>query len=655
MYKINEVIQEEISDCGICCLKCIINYYGGNISLESLRFKTNTDDTGTNAYELISASLKLGFNALGKKVDKINTKDLPVIAHLKLDNNFYHFVVIYKIKNNQIYMMDPSVGKRKITLNDFYKIFTGVILIFKPINSLITYKDTKYLEKNIIEYLKKHKIVLLILITLSLFSLFITILLNLEVEFISIKYFIIIFSFLILINEVLLIIKNNLIIDYTNKINKNIIISFVKHLFNLPLKYLKLKKNGEIVSRFNELNNLTNNIISICIDIIFTSLLISVLFIILSKKKKLSLFIIIVLSVFFIANIKIYKKLINKIRYSINLEETYNSSIIDYISNIETIKNINVYDYFIKNINKNIINRNKINKELYKKIYKINSLNNIFLNIFLLIILYYLLKNNFNITNCLTIYIIVNYLISNIKKLIDYYPSILLYKSFILKNNDFLSISVLPPSKNIHNFNIINLNNIRYRINNNIILNNLNFKIKCSEKILIKGPSGIGKSTMLKIINKEIDNYDGNILVDNINLKDINVSNLITYTSQNEQLFNDTILNNITLNKKYDKDILNNIIKICRINEIKIVNEIGLDSNIINNSNLSGGERNRIVLARSLFHSKNIIILDEVLKEVDYDLEVNIIKDLLDYYKDKTIIYVTHKNVDYLFPKVFSF
>ena len=132
MYKINEIIQEEISDCGICCLKCIINYYGGNISLESLRFKTNTDETGTNAYELINASEKLGFNALGKKVDKLDIKDLPAIVHLKLDNNFYHFVVVYKIKNNQVYMMDPSVGKRKITLNDFYKIFTGVILIFKP-------------------------------------------------------------------------------------------------------------------------------------------------------------------------------------------------------------------------------------------------------------------------------------------------------------------------------------------------------------------------------------------------------------------------------------------------------------------------------------------------------------------------------------------
>ena len=102
MKKIHETIQEETSDCGICCLSTIIKYYDGYVPLETLRINTNTDISGCTAYELINYSKKIGFNSYGKKIEKIN-KDMiinaPIIAHLKLQNNFYHFVVIYKIKN----------------------------------------------------------------------------------------------------------------------------------------------------------------------------------------------------------------------------------------------------------------------------------------------------------------------------------------------------------------------------------------------------------------------------------------------------------------------------------------------------------------------------------------------------------------------------
>ena len=81
----------------------------------------------------------------------------------------------------------------------------------------------------------------------------------------------------------------------------------------------------------------------------------------------------------------------------------------------------------------------------------------------------------------------------------------------------------------------------------------------------------------------------------------------------------------------------------------------GSVSFIINNNSLSGGEKNRIILARGLIYSKKIIILDEVLKEVDYNLEVTILKDILEYFKDRTIIYVSHKNVSNLFDKVLTF
>ena len=93
MKKIYEIIQEEKSDCGICCLASIIKYYNGYIPLETLRINTNTDEAGTNALELVNCAKKIGFNAYGKEIKEVHS---PVIVHLKL-KNLFHFVVLYKV------------------------------------------------------------------------------------------------------------------------------------------------------------------------------------------------------------------------------------------------------------------------------------------------------------------------------------------------------------------------------------------------------------------------------------------------------------------------------------------------------------------------------------------------------------------------------
>ena len=173
-----------------------------------------------------------------------------------------------------------------------------------------------------------------------------------------------------------------------------------------------------------------------------------------------------------------------------------------------------------------------------------------------------------------------------------------------------------------------------------------------NDKILIDGPSGVGKSAFLKILINELDDYKGNILLNDKNIKNYNINNIISYTSQDEDLFNDTIYNNLTVGLNINETLVNDVINICRLKEIK---NIDLNNIIINSNSFSGGEKNRIILARSLLKSKKIIILDEVLKEVDYEMELIIIKDILNYFKDRVIIYVSHKDVSFLFNKVLTF
>ena len=264
--------------------------------------------------------------------------------------------------------------------------------------------------------------------------------------------------------------------------------------------------------------------------------------------------------------------------------------------------------------------------------------------------------NKFNVINGIVLFSIINYYISVVRKITTYYPSIILFKNILVKNNDFLSIKLdKKEALNLENNIGISIDNLNFSINGYNIIRNLSVEFKNNEKIFLNGPSGVGKSSFLKILSNEIVNYSGKVL---FNLKDItkyDLTNIVSYTSQDENIFNDTILNNLLLGEKINEELLDDIIKICRIDDINAVRECGLDFMLINSNSLSGGEKNRLILARSLLHSKKIIILDEVLKEVDYELECLIVKDMLNYFKDRIILYVSHKDVGNLFDNVLTF
>ena len=657
MNKKLEVIQEECSDCGICSLASIIKYYGGNISLETLRFYTATNSNGTNAYELINCAKRFGFDAYGEKCKDLSKIKTPFIAHLKLENDFYHFVVIYKVENNIVTIMDPSIGFKKMNIKDFYKIYTGVILNFIPIGTIPKYKENKFFKNMLKKEIIINRFSYITILILSLFIMLFSIINNFEIKILSLNNeYIYILFFIIFVNEILIYLKNLTLLNSSIIFNNKLIKEFINHLFKLPLYYLKLKQKGEIVSRFNELNDLSNSIINFCIEIIFCFILslISIICLFIFSFK-ITLIIILLTIIYIIFNIKIYRTLVNEIRYSINLEESYNSNILDYISNFDTIKHLNIYDFFINNINISLIKRNVVSKKYKKRIYLISLINNIIFGIIILIVIYFLLTNSFNVTNSLVIYSLLNFYINNLKYIVESYPNILILKTYIKKTNEFLSFNLDKNGIMLYKFSNISIEKLLYKINGKIIINNMSYKIYNKDKIFINGPSGIGKSTLMKILNNEINRYSGNILIDGLDINKCNLDNLVTYVSQDEKLFNDTIYNNLCLGKDVDKSLLENILRITRLNDINIIKLVGLNSTIINDNSLSGGEKNRLILARSLIHSNDILILDEVLKEVDEKLEKEILKDILDYFDNKTILYISHKSVSDLFEKVLTF
>ena len=126
--------QRDFKDCGVCSLASIIEYYGGYVSLEKLRLDTKATNEGTTALNIIEASKKYGFDAMGIKVANLTSDkvSLPAIAHMQGKNGLNHYVVIYKITNDKVILMDPAKGKVVKSKDDFYEEWSHILLIFHP-------------------------------------------------------------------------------------------------------------------------------------------------------------------------------------------------------------------------------------------------------------------------------------------------------------------------------------------------------------------------------------------------------------------------------------------------------------------------------------------------------------------------------------------
>jgi len=653
MKKKTIVKQVDESDCGVCCLLSIIKYYNGFVPLELLKIDTNTTQFGTNAYELINAASKYGLEGKGIKTNDLKNIKLPAIAHLNI-NNYYHFVVIYEIKNNYIIIMDPATGKDKIELNIFLKKFTGNLIVFYKITEITYLKSNPTLIKLIKLFFKNNKKEIIKLYLIEIILIITTILNSFSIKLISSNIFLFatLFLFLINIKFILELIKNKILPNLKNILKLNLTKNFFFHILNLPLKFIQLKSNGEILTRFKELNLISDFVINVLFkNIIEFVICFTIFIIIIFIETKIGMLITISLFIVFFLN-QIMDKIINpKINKEINNETSYNSDLNEYTNSLETIKILNVNNYFYKKFNITLKEKIKHSINLEKLLLNDDLLKDFIFSFVYLFSIFYLIYLKVSLVNLITLINLIVILFDTIKSLLRDIKSYNYLKNIFIKLNEFFNIK---KEEYLLTENILNLDiqfkNVVFSYND-IKKIKYNFTIKSNTFVMIKGKNGSGKSTICKLITKIFTDYLGDILIGEKNIKDyteFDIKNLISYSNQFAKIFKDTIKNNIILDKNN-----NNFFTICQICDLESVvkNKPNRYETLIyeNSPNLSGGEIQKIILARTLFQNKKIIILDETLSAVNYKDEIKIINSMKKYLKNKTVIYITHKNLEKYF------
>jgi len=669
------VLQNGNKECGSAALLSIIRFHNGDIPISKLVEMTNTTKNGTNFLNIKNASLKLGLNATGYKVDNFNTLyeiKAPYIVQI-IDNNYTHFMVIYKIKNDKLIIMDPAKGKVVMKKEKFIKIWTGYIMTFEPYKKLLILKEHKYLNKIIFETLLNNKKlisnVFIFSIIFTIISCIVTYYFQITIDHIidttysNLTVITFIFIILVLYKTFANYFRNELLIYLNQKLDLTLIINTFNKILLLPYNYYKNKTTGEMVSRINDIAHIKNAISKLIITV-FLDLLICLVggIILYNISNKLFIFLIIITLVYLIV-ILIFNKIVKTL---VNINQINNAKINSFltetINGFETVKGLNLErrmqnkfeNLYVESLNDNLVYERVSNAELFVKelISNISNILIIFLGIKLI------LKNNFELSSLITFNFLSTYYTEPLKNIIDFNKEYYYMKNSLKRANDLFEVDTI--NTNTTNLKVsgdILVRDLNFKYSNNLILKNINFEIKDREKVLLLGKSGTGKSTILKILFKYYKIKRNSISINNNDINDyttMDIRNNITYISQNELLFNDTIKNNIILDRNISEFDFLKVTKLTYVDEIIKDDVLGYDKVLEENAvNLSGGQRQRIILARALLKMSKIILIDEGLNELDVNLERKILKNIFKNYKNTTIIIVSHRlnNID-LFDKV---
>ncbi len=233
-------------------------------------------------------------------------------------------------------------------------------------------------------------------------------------------------------------------------------------------------------------------------------------------------------------------------------------------------------------------------------------------------------------------------------------------KPINLISQDLSKKIVTSIKPNYKTFDNLKLQNLSFKYENKIVIKNLNFDLKRGEKVAIVGETGSGKTTLLDIILGLLDIPKGKIYLNGKKINSLKNNFLnISYVPQKVFLFDDTIKNNVLFqsNKTFDKAHYEKCIRVTQLK--KFVNKLFLkDKTIIgeNGAEISGGQAQRIGIARALYSSNEIILLDEPTSALDTKTEKIIISNIFKEFKNKTIILITHakENLKF-FNKVYEF
>jgi ATP-binding cassette, subfamily B, bacterial len=677
------VKQPDAMDCGPACLKMVAGYYKKNFLLESIRRKCFITRDGVSFMGLSEAADNLGFRTVGVRVSFEMLSEnvpLPCIVHWRQK----HFIVVYRIQKDKIWVADPAVGLLKFNREEFEKGWTSTVADGKPAGLVLIIEPTPALFEKESDQEKKHGFGFLMkyfnLYRKYLFQLILGLILGSCIQLIipfltqsiidiGLNNNDIGFIYLVLFAQLALVIgrmsvefiRGWLLLHIGTRVNVALISGFLQKLMSLPIAFFDTKLTGDILQRIEDNNRIEEFLTSASLSILFSFFNLVIFGIVLAIYSLKILVLFLAGAILYTVWISLFMKSRARLDHQRfkQMSESGNK-LITIVNGMQEIKltqselgmrwdweklQASLFGLKVKGLG--IIQYQSAGATF------INEVTNLGITI---VAATAVLHNDMTLGMMLAVQFIIGQMNVPVSQIISFFRMSQdagmsldrLSEVHEMKDEEpdsEMKVRKIPDKKDIF------INNVSYQYegpHSPFVLKNVDLFVEENKTTAIVGISGSGKTTLLKLLLGFYKPVEGEILIGDIRLSNLSLKIWRQKTGavmQDGYLFPDTIALNICRgNAAIDEDRLNRAVEIANIKGFIESLPLGYNTKIgINGHGLSEGQKQRLLIARVVYKDPEIIIFDEATNSLDANTEKVIIENLSDFFRGKTVIIVAHR------------
>lgn len=674
-YKRTFVPQIDARDCGVAALASIAKFYGSDYSLAHLRELAKTNKEGTTALGIVKAAKEMGFETRAIQADMslfdMDDVPYPFIVHVNKEGKLQHYYVVYHNKKDHLIIgdPDPTVKVTKMTKERFASEWTGVAIFLAPEPSYKPHKDKKNGLMSFLPLIFRQRALIFYIVLASLLVTLINIGGSYYLQGILDEYIpnqmkstlgIISIGLIItyILQQMMSFSRDYLLTVLSQRLSIDVILSYIRHIFELPMSFFATRRTGEVISRFTDANSiidaLASTILSLFLDVSILTIVGGVLLVQNTNLFLLSLISVPIYIIIIFAFMKPFEKMNNDVMQSNSM---VSSAIIEDINGIETIKSLTSEESRYQKIDSEFVDYLDKSFKLSKYSILQTTLKQGAQLILNIVILWFgaqlVMNGHISVGQLITFNTLLSYFTNPLENIINLQTKLQSAKVANNRLNEvYLVESELSNNQTLTDSQFltgdIRFEDLSYKYGfGRDTLSDINLTIKQGDKVSLVGISGSGKTTLAKMIVNFFEPYKGRITINNNDLKLIDKKTLrqhINYLPQQAYIFSGSILEKLTLgaNQLISQE---DIIRACEIAEIRQDIEqmpMGYQTELSDGAGLSGGQKQRIALARALLTKAPVLILDEATSGLDVLTEKKVIDNLMAM-ADKTIIFVAHR------------
>ncbi|MDH5034640.1 NHLP family bacteriocin export ABC transporter peptidase/permease/ATPase subunit [Chryseobacterium cucumeris] len=673
--KVPTVLQMESVECGAAALSIILGHHGKFVPLEKLRIACGVSRDGLKATNIIKAAKEFGLEAKGysKSIEKLMQIQTPSIIFW----NFNHFLVLEGFTKKKVYLSDPAQGRYQVTHDEFDEAYTGVVLTFNPGEKFEKGNEKRGLMSSLASRISNSKLSIIYLILASLFLVIPGLVIPSFIKIFIDKYLIngysgfvmpllLIMGGVLIVNSVLVYIQQYYLLKLETKLALTTSSKFLWHVFHLPIVFFTQRYSGEIGNRVS-LNDkvarlLSGDLANAALNII---VVIFYAFLMFSYDIPLTLIGIFMagINVMVLRYVSTARKDGNR-RLS-NENGKLLGTTTSGISMIETLKASGRENDFFTNWVGYLAKVMNAQQELGWLTIRLNAIPPLVTSLTTTFILgvgaLRIMDGEMTLGALVAFTYLMSNFISPVNQLISVGAMLHETESDMNRIDDVINYEVDDQFKEVQNGKPIvktemdnklvgyfEMKNVTFGYNTTLpaLIENFNLKLKPGNRVALVGGSGSGKSTVAKIASGLHKPWNGEILLDGKNREEI-PRNIITESlaviDQDVLIFNGTIKENISFwdTTISDKSIIQSA-RDAAIHDVIASRSDAYDSSVLEGgSNFSGGQRQRLEIARALATNPSILVMDEATSALDPTAE----KVVMDNIKKRgcTCLIVAHR------------